>query len=595
MLAAGLALMHRPAYTGNAPILPGTTYPSAARLLIIAAGAGALALALEVIWFRLLILHAPAADTNFAIMLTLFLTGIALGGALAPTLARLGIVWVAAGGSFSVVLGYVLASPAHGAGLPQLVHLRDTPDAACSHILGLPVYPARLGAAREFGQPPTRNRLAYFRKCAGRNIRCGSGGLRPAAATRSRVELVPPGCGLRIVTIAPGPKPFRLEAVWAAALAAAGLLLFPFGRMEAHLAQAAYPYRSLDGSTVVKVIQGPTTTLQILRRERFGETAAWRLLTDSYSMSAIDRDALRYMQLFAWLPLSLHPEPRRALLISYGAGNTAQALLSDRALEQLTVVDVSPEMLSASPILHGLDDPLRDPRVRLVLEDGRHFLLTRREQFDIITGEPPPPMMAGVVNLYTREYFTALAERLAPGGLATYWLPVHQLEPSGARAVIAAFCDAFADCTLWAGSSYHWILMGGRRFDQRPDPTHFARMWQDPAAASRIKASGLEYPAQLGATFLADAVQLRGWSSGTPALMDDHPKRIAAQPTYALVPSEYSQWLIPDAARRNFETSRWIAIALAVRNDSGQPAVLLRPAVPQRDDPARPGPASAAD
>jgi spermidine synthase len=147
-------------------------------------------------------------------------------------------------------------------------------------------------------------------------------------------------------------------------------------------------------------------------------------VTDSYSMSGIQRDSLRYMQFFAWLPLALHPAPRRALLISYGAGVTAQALLDEKPLHQLTVVDVSPEILAASRILHGDGDPLDDSRVQLVLEDGRHFLFSRSEQFDIITGEPPPPSIAGVVNLYTAEYFAALAKRLAPGGLATYWLPV---------------------------------------------------------------------------------------------------------------------------------------------------------------------------
>ena len=120
-------------------------------------------------------------------------------------------------------------------------------------------------------------------------------------------------------------------------------------------------------------------------------------------MTAIDRYAIRYMQMFAWLPFALHPDPRRALLISYGAGSTAQALLSDPSLRELTVVDVSPEILAASPFVHGEGDPLKDPRVKLVLEDGRQYLRTHRESFDVITAEPPPPDIAGVVNLYTRD------------------------------------------------------------------------------------------------------------------------------------------------------------------------------------------------
>jgi spermidine synthase len=346
---------------------------------------------------------------------------------------------------------------------------------------------------------------------------------------------------------------------WLPAAAAAGAVaFFPFGLMQSHLSQASQVFRALDGSTVARVTEGPVTTLQVLRSERFGESLVWRLVTDSYSMSGTHRSSLRYMQLFAWLPLALHPAPRRALLISYGAGNTAQALLDEPSLLQLTIVDTSPEILDASRLLHADRDPLRDPRVRLVLEDGRHYLLSQDEPFDIITGEPPPPDIAGVVNLYTSEYFAALARRLVPGGLATYWLPVNQFEPRGARAVIAAWCAAFPDCSLWAGSTYNWVLLGGRGFANRPDLAHFARLWENPAAAPRVAASGFEHPAQLGATFLADAGQLHAWIDGTPMLTDDYPKRIAAPPPPRQSLEEYSRWLKPEGASRRFTTSRWI-------------------------------------
>jgi hypothetical protein len=276
-------------------------------------------------------------------------------------------------------------------------------------------------------------------------------------------------------------------------------------------------------------------------------------------MTGLNPYAIRYMQMFAWLPLALHPEPKRALLISYGAGNTAQALLSDPQLRELAVVDVSPEILGASPAVHGARDPLKDPRVRLVLEDGRHYLRTRHEPFDIITAEPPPPFIAGVVNLYTREYFMAIAERLAPGGLVTYWLPVHQFEPTGARAVTRAFCEAFADCTLWAGGAQDWILMGGREFTLRPSAEHFSRLWRDATAAPRLAGSGLESARQLGAAFLADAGQLRRWYGETPVLTDDYPKRIAPSAAFEWSPQDFATWLEPEGARRRFEESPWIA------------------------------------
>jgi predicted membrane-bound spermidine synthase len=558
LLAAILALRHPQLLRAAEPGVA-TTFRSPAGLLVAAAAAGALALGLEVIWFRLLILYAPGSDTAFALMLTIVLLGISLGGALAPLLARASFAWVAAGSSLAVVTGYLVTGPLHIPGPPGVIHYA-IPLMLPAAVLSGSIF-TLLGAALRAGSEnpqPAIGRLTTA-NTLGAALGAALAGLvlLPQLGIEGSLFLLAAGYALLPVLLIDTRAMWR--SLWPVVPAVAGLLFFPFGRMEMHLAEAAFSYRLGKAAEVVKVIEGPTTTLQILRYERFGEAAAWRLLTDSYSMTAIDRYVLRYMQLFAWLPLSLHSEPRRALLISYGAGNTAQALLSEPRLTQLTVVDVSPEILAASSVIHGDRDPLQDPRVRLVREDGRHYLRTRREQFDIITAEPPPPVIAGVVNLYTREYFMALAERLAPGGLATYWLPVTQLDPSGTRAVIAAFCHAFPDCTLWAGVSYDWILMGGREFKHRPTAQHFARLWRDPVAAPRLAANGFEQPAQLGAAFLADAAQLRRWYGATPELTDDHPKRLAAELVFDRPVEEYRQWLQPDRALRSFEASTWVA------------------------------------
>ena len=554
-VAAALGLtqpLGAPAAAAPAP----SASPSPKRLLFAAAAAGGLALALEVIWFRLLILYAPGTDATFALMLTVVLLGIAIGGALAPLFARMHVVWVTIASSLAVVLGYRLAGGAFGSGKPDLIQYA-IPLMLPAAILSGSLF-TLLGTQLRADSPNPQSAIGILTTAntLGAALGAALAGLvlLPRLGIERSLFVLAAGYALLPLLVAK-----RARLVLPLIAAAAGLLLFPFGRIDTHLAAAALPYQLTDGSKVVQVTQGPTTTLQLLKRERFGEPSEWRLLTDSYSMTAINRLALRYMQMFAWLPLALHPEPRRALLISYGAGNTAQALLGDPQLRSLTVVDVSPEILGASPLLHGERDPLKDPRVQLVLEDGRHYLRTHGEQFDIITAEPPPPMIAGVVNLYTREYFMAVAERLAPGGLATYWLPVPQFKPQGTRAVVHAFCDAFPDCTLWAGGQRDWILLGGREFRHRPSAQHFSRLWRDAAAAPRLGASGLESPLQLGATFLADAGQLRRWYEGTPTLTDDHPKRIAPDRSLEGPMGEYEPWLKPDDARRRFQQSQWVA------------------------------------
>ena len=108
----------------------------------------------------------------------------------------------------------------------------------------------------------------------------------------------------------------------------------------------------------------------------------------------------------------------------------------------------------------------------------------RRTAFDVITGEPPPPRTPGAVNIYTREYFQLIYSRLNEGGLATYWVPVARPDPgTDVSTIIRAFCDVFADCSLWNGTPSDLMLVGSRRANGRVSEHDFVSAWQRPALA----------------------------------------------------------------------------------------------------------------
>src|SRR5205085_8632543 len=157
------------------------------------------------------------------------------------------------------------------------------------------------------------------------------------------------------------------------ALAAVLILIvatFPYNRDEGHFANARRPYEA-DGSRLIKRIEGTADTLQLLRRDLFGEPYYYRLVTNAYSMSATQPRSQRYMRLFAYLPLALRPEAENALLIGYGVGVTADAFTSDPRLKHLDVVDVSREVFdfASSYCCLGYFIPLRDlPLTRFVEE-----------------------------------------------------------------------------------------------------------------------------------------------------------------------------------------------------------------------------------
>jgi hypothetical protein len=194
------------------------------------------------------------------------------------------------------------------------------------------------------------------------------------------------------------------------------------------------------------------------------------------------------------------------------------------------------------------------------VEDARFFLQATGRRYDLITGEPPPPKIAGVAPLYTREYFELMHSRLNPGGIATYWLPGYLLLESEALAVIRAFCGAFEDCSLWSGLGRDWILLGSRGGIAPVTRADFARLWRHETIGAELRRLGLDSPAQLVGQFMADADALRQLSAQTPPLVDDHPRRIGAGLSAPAAAPAYAWLMDADGARQRLETSAWASI-----------------------------------
>jgi hypothetical protein len=354
----------------------------------------------------------------------------------------------------------------------------------------------------------------------------------------------------------------RQRAVVAAAAAVfvAMLAAFPFGLMARKYLLAAVT-RWVDlkapGTELVALREGLTETVMVTRMTRWDTPVSYRLLTNAISMSAWDQLSTRYMRAFVYLPVALNPQATRALLISYGVGVTARSLTDTPWLQSIDVVDVSRDIVRATRVVYPQpgQHPLDDPRVKVHIEDGRFFLASRAQTWDIITGEPPPPNTAGISTLYSREYFELMRSRLSEGGVVSYWLPVYQMEERDSKAITAGFCAAFPDCSLWQGWASQWILLGTR--GARPAPEEaFTRQWRDPRVLQALRMMCFERPEDLGTMFLGDADMLAEWTRGVPAVDDDHPHRITPQIVKVVLP--YYAYAEPSAARQRFARSEFV-------------------------------------
>lgn len=545
------------------------------RLLVAAFLCGATLLALEVVWFRFLLLFVRGSSRALAVLLAVILLGIGVGGLVGSAWLRrksapqwLSVLALGAGvlvvGSY-LAFGLVLDPSLDGT--LNTVALGLTlmfPVAVASGVLFTLVADAVRGEvdgdARAAGLVTTANTLgSTLGSLVGGFVLLPNLGVEGALFLAALLYGVVAAFTWNIVP-ADSPKPSRVLALTGLVFATC-LAGFPLGQLESRFLPLAIQRSANAGARLVAWREGLTETVAYLEVDWRGHTVFDRLVTNGFSMSGSDAFARRYMKAFVYLPVALHPEPKRALLISYGVGNTAKALTDTRALEHIDVVDISRDVLELSSVVYPdpSTHPLNDPRVKVWVEDGRYFLQATQERYDLITAEPPPPKIAGVVNLYTREYFELLKSRLSEGGIVSYWLPVHDLLPNDTSSIVGAFCGAFEDCTLWGLSGFDWMLVGSR--GARPvSAAQFSRQWSDEVASRELKALGFETPASLGATYLGDAKDLRIMAASNEPLVDNFPKRLAEGmgPLDRKREAFYFRIMDPAPAAQRFEKSEWI-------------------------------------
>jgi len=175
---------------------------------------------------------------------------------------------------------------------------------------------------------------------------------------------------------------------------------------------------------------------------------------------------MRLQRLLGHLSALMHDNPKRVLVVGFGAGVTAGAISIHPTVERMVICEMEPlipKIVSKyfSSANHGVAD---SRKVSVVYDDARHYVLTTRERFDVITSDPIHPWVKGSAALYTREYFENVKAHLNPGGVVTQWVPLYESTPDVVRSELATFFSVFPNGTVWRndntnGSGYDVVLV----------------------------------------------------------------------------------------------------------------------------------------
>ncbi len=255
------------------------------------------------------------------------------------------------------------------------------------------------------------------------------------------------------------------------------------------------------------------------------ESGARTLYMNGFSTATVS-DSIggsAYMQAMGFVPMALHPDPKKALVICFGTGNTmgTVSLFPDVKVDG---VEIDRDVLSlAHHFAKWNGDVLNQPNVRIHLQDGRTFTRWTQNTYDVITLEPMSPVQAGTVNLYSREFYQLAAERLNKGGLMMQWLPLHLVGPEDARSIIKTFQEVFPHTSVWNSFLTRITLLVGSKEPIIPDKGRFDELMRIPALNEAAQQMGVRSFLDFTDFFLTDGERLKPLVESAEVVTDDQP------------------------------------------------------------------------
>lgn len=226
------------------------------------------------------------------------------------------------------------------------------------------------------------------------------------------------------------------------------------------------------------------------------------------------------------IPLILHSAPKKALVIGLGAGITLRAV-AEHPLQQIDCVETMPTVLEAARYFAAENARVwEDPRLRMILDDGRSFVAATTQTYDAIIMDITFPMSAGSGTLFSREHYANCRNRLRPGGLVCQWLPVHQLSRAELQTIVATFQSVFPNCSLWFGLVGETTAVVGLIGSEHPliiAPEYLSGRLQQPSLAASLNEIDLGNARRFAANFINSGQALQRYANGAPLETDDRP------------------------------------------------------------------------
>ena len=523
-------------------------------LLAVALLTGLSSFAYEIGWIRMLSLVLGSSTHAFELMLSTFITGLALGGlwvsrridSFPAPLTTLGWIQIAMGllalatlplygQSFGIMEWLIAALPRTDAGYGwfnaashAIASFIMLPATFCAGMT-LPLITHTLiksgSGERSIGFVYSANTLgAIVGALLAVHVGLPLMGLKALIVTAGAIDIA---LGIYLLWRWQLPRlpPRALGALAAAVLLA--VLLSLGGLDQKKLASGVFrAHQSLslindivfyqDGKTASVAVTRSADNILSLRTNGKAD-ASIDLKLNSYTLDETT------MTLAGALPLILQPNTRTVANIGLGSGITTHTLLASPLVASVDTIEIEPAMRDGARTFSARNQrAFADPRSSIIIEDAKTYFSSHQQRYDLIVSEPSNPWVSGVAGLFSVEFYRLLKRHLAPDGLFVQWLQLYEIDIERVASVLKALDENFSDYAIYATNFSDAIIIATPQGTLRDIPATLPDM---PMLRLDLQRLDINTPQDLAIRKLGDKKLFAPWLAtlAAPANSDYYP------------------------------------------------------------------------
>jgi predicted membrane-bound spermidine synthase len=217
--------------------------------------------------------------------------------------------------------------------------------------------------------------------------------------------------------------------------------VFRFGQLNPDLGRVLYYH---DGKTASVAVRNQKTGIVTIITN--GKADAGIQLDPSQPPTADEYT----MCLVGALPLLMKPDAKTFANIGWGSGLSSEVVLSHSGPKELDSIEIEPAMVvGAQAYGPRVLRAYHDPRSKVYFEDAKSYFARHGRRYDVIMAEPSNPWVNGVASLFSTEFYQDIKRYLAPGGVLVQWLQVYDFSDRLLGSILAALGENFADYEIY--------------------------------------------------------------------------------------------------------------------------------------------------